>query len=274
MLDNQNIYLTGGHERSCARSRSGLTLIELLVVIAIIAILMAVLLPVITRAKNQAAKTCDLNNLRQILVAEHVYTGENHDVLTWPNWDYGNAMPDGTFRPGWLYTVNPAGNGSARFDEQVGLLWDSLHGGKVVLCPMDDPGQVYQKQGGGAEKRAMQLSTYIMNGAVAGFRSGYHSNAIPVKASQMLPADCVLFEADERKAFSYNDGASWPSEGITTRHFMGGTQGLMDGSSSYVRDDDWLAKVNDPDKNSLWCNPLTSNGGDAVYGHALFGWKP
>src|ERR1017187_4778936 len=95
---------------------SGFTLLELLVVIAIIAILAALLLPALSRAKNQAAKAGDLNNLRQIMIAIHVYTGDNNDVLTWPNWDYGGAMPDGTARAGWLYTPDLSATGTNVFN--------------------------------------------------------------------------------------------------------------------------------------------------------------
>jgi prepilin-type N-terminal cleavage/methylation domain-containing protein len=246
---------------------SAFSLLELLVAIAIIAILAALLLPVLSSAKNQAAKTTDLGNLRQIMMAVHVYTQDNADVMPWPNWDYGHVMQNGIARPGWLYKINPASNGPAAFNAQGGLLWDSLHGGKILLCPMDNPAQVYPQSNGKTEQRAEQLSTYIMNGAVIGFRTGYHSNAIPVKISQMLPTDCILFEGDDRTAFSYNDGSSWPLEGITTRHSDGATQGNLDGSSSYVREDTWLDEVDDPGKNSLWCYPLTDDGGDPVSGH-------
>ncbi|HXB61151.1 MAG TPA: prepilin-type N-terminal cleavage/methylation domain-containing protein, partial [Candidatus Acidoferrales bacterium] len=109
------------------RRAGGLTLIELLVVVAIIAILAALLLPVVNRVQNQAARTADLSNLRQIMAAVHVYTGDNNDILTWPNWDYGRVMPNGVARPGWLYAINPATNGPASFNAQAGLLWDSLH---------------------------------------------------------------------------------------------------------------------------------------------------
>jgi prepilin-type N-terminal cleavage/methylation domain-containing protein len=252
---------------ACDRRRPAFTLIELLVVIAIIAVLFALLLPVISRAKNQAARTTDLSNLKQVMVAVHVYTGENNEVLTWPNWDYGRLMPHGIARPGWLYAINPATNGPASFNPQAGLLWDSLHGGKVLLCPMDRPDDVYHLSNGTNAQRAMQLSTYIMNGAVIGFRTGYYSNAIPVKASQMLPTDCILFEANETNPGFYNDGSSWPSEGITARHGNGATQAALDGSSSYVRDDDWTADATDTGKNRLWCYPLTDDGGDPVYGH-------
>ena len=244
------------------------TLIELLVVIAIIGILAALLLPVLSRTENQSAKATDLNNLHEVLIALHIYTGDNKEVLTTPNWDYGKARSDGTVPPpGWLYALNPSAAGTNVFNARSGLLWDSLHGGKIFLCPMDRPDEIYTKKTGGTETRAQQLSSYIMNGAVIGFRTGYHSNSPPVKISQMHPGDCLLFEADDRKAFSFNDGSSWPSEGITVRHLNGATLAAVDGSSSYVRLTDWQSEVADTNKNRLWCYPNTADGGDLVYGH-------
>ena len=63
------------------RRLQGFTLIELLVVIAIIAILLAVLMPALHRAKEQGQRAACLSNVKQLTLAWMLYAYENDDKI-------------------------------------------------------------------------------------------------------------------------------------------------------------------------------------------------
>jgi prepilin-type N-terminal cleavage/methylation domain-containing protein/prepilin-type processing-associated H-X9-DG protein len=83
------------------------TLIELLVVVAIIAILAAMLLPALSRAKARAQAVYCLGNLKQLQLTWQLYANENHEFIAGNDWQ-GEAGANGTPRgnanwvTGWL----------------------------------------------------------------------------------------------------------------------------------------------------------------------------
>jgi len=224
----------------------GFTLIELLVVIAIIAILAALLLPVLSKAKDNGVRTVDVNNLRQMLLALDMYGGDYQDNSPWSNWLAGDA----TNHLGWLYTINPTAPGSAQFDPRTGAFWPFLLNSNSYFCPRD-------KNSTNFYLRGQQCSTYVMNGAVNGYGRDIYP---PVKLSRMPPMGIVFWEALDTDTESFNDGSNSPDEGLTARHSLGGIYGEYNGAVAFMKQTDWNNGVAQPGPNQFWCYPDSTNG--------------
>jgi prepilin-type N-terminal cleavage/methylation domain-containing protein/prepilin-type processing-associated H-X9-DG protein len=113
-------------------SRRGFTLIELLVVIAIIAILAALLLPVLSRAKQKATQTTCINSLKQIGTGLQMYVDE-----------HGNTFPAAASRnfgytpEDWIYwRKNELMYPPVERSPIIAALANAS--AKLLKCPMDD----------------------------------------------------------------------------------------------------------------------------------------
>jgi len=197
--------------------RRAFTLIELLVVIAIIAILAAMLLPALSRAKQSAQRIVCVNHLKQLALATVMYAMDN----------------DGYY---------PSSNSPDKWPQAIRSNFQNL---RVLVCPAD-------KSAGGVASDTASADVAPRSFLINAWKDYFELLTQPVLHEVMPesvveePSDTILFgeKQDGVGDFLMDLGPNEATVLEQTRHNRGADYAFVDGSARFLRFGQCLKPVN------------------------------
>lgn len=207
------------NSRTAGNVKAAFTLIELLVVIAIIAILAAMLLPALARAKQKAVGISCMNNLKQLQLGWFMYADDNQDRLvpvggtesTWVQ-----MLPPLPQYQQWVYgLVDNKPSGTNTWFLENALLFPYVKSDKVYKCPAD-PNKYY----GTPTIRSYSLNCWLNPIVPWNPSTTSPTERIYRKTGDLaLPGPANLFVFIDESVYSIDDGffVCNPSPGYVTK---------------------------------------------------------
>jgi prepilin-type N-terminal cleavage/methylation domain-containing protein/prepilin-type processing-associated H-X9-DG protein len=210
--------------------RNAFTLIELLVVIAIIAILMAILMPTLSRAREQGKRGACLNNVKQLALSWNVYADDFDGRIVNANTGDGGPIknpPKTTRRDCWVYWTDPSSGTSEEQRLQGvrnGALYPYCPNVKLYKCPTGVRGEV---------------ETYSIPDSMNGYYAITEETKKQIKTQRTqirnLSEQIVFLDEGRLSSSSWTvwyDQERWWDQ-ITARHGDGTNFAFADGHSEY-----------------------------------------
>jgi prepilin-type N-terminal cleavage/methylation domain-containing protein/prepilin-type processing-associated H-X9-DG protein len=207
------------------------TLIELLVVIAVIAILAALLLPALAKAKEKARAIKSLNNVKQWVYAFHMYEDDNEDYFPYEG-NITDAINAGLNLDAWFNTTPIYMGQSPLKDLYIMGSRPSPGQNSIFVCPS-----------------VRNPPPYSPSLSKAYFMYGFNNRMDPNGPGRFKRNEVIY--PSETITFTENDG-EFPSATYQSpaRHSMRGNLGFVDGHASPVHTNDFRRTAAEDNSNS------------------------